>query len=132
MASPLASMIMEQWLADGTAQSVAASIRQETDKRHTLMKSLLPFDVPAHATNGFHAWLPMPTDEAERLANAAGALGVIVTPPLLPLVDPSATDGGIRLCLGSPAIDRLRQALSLLAGLFDAGGRRRPADRPLF
>lgn len=132
MASPLASMIMEQWLADGTAQSVAASIRLETEKRHALMKSLLPFDIPTHDINGFHAWLPMPTDEAERLASAAVTMSVIVTPPRLPLVDPSATSGGIRLCLGSPTLDKLKEALSLLASLFNTDGQRRPADLPLF
>lgn len=132
MASPLASMIMEQWLTGGTVQSVAASIRLETGKRHALMQSLLTPDIPAHAINGFHAWLPMPTEAAERLASAAAALGVIVTPPRLPLVDPSATDGGIRLCLGSPPIDKLKQALSLLAGLFAQGGPKRQADLPLF
>lgn len=132
MASPLAAMIMEQWLTDGTTQSVAASIRTETEKRHALLKSLLPLDTPARAINGFHAWLPMPTEAAERLANSAASMGVIVTPPRLPLVDPTAPDGGIRLCLGSPAIDRLKEALSLLASLITNGMSQRRGDLPLF
>lgn len=132
MASPLASMIMEQWLTDGTAQSVAASIRLETGKRHALMNSLLPPNIPARAINGFHAWLPMSTEVAERLASSAAAQGVIVTPPRLPLVNPSATNGGIRLCLGSPSIDRLKEALSLLASLVTNGMPKRHGDLPLF
>lgn len=132
MASPLAAMIMEHWLTDGTAQSVAASIRLETAKRHALMNSLLTPDLLARAVNGFHAWLPMPTEAAERLASSAAALGVIVTPPRLPLVDPQATDGGIRLCLGSPPIDKLKEALSLLASLVNGSGQRQPGDQPLF
>ncbi|PKR87855.1 hypothetical protein CXZ10_17160 [Pleomorphomonas diazotrophica] len=132
MASTLSSAIMAEWLGDGTAHSVAASIRLDTERRHALLQSLLPIDQPDSGTRGFHVWLPMPTDAAERLVSSAAAQGVILMPPRLPLVDPSSPEGGVRLSLGSPPLDKLKLALSALAGLVHPGGERRQGDRPAY
>lgn len=123
MASALSSMIMAEWLTDGTAQSVAASIRLDTARRHELLAAMLP--VPrTDGPKGFHAWLPMPTDAAERLATSAAAMGVLLMSPRLSLVDPTSPESGIRLSLGTPPIDQLKLALSVLAGLLQPGGHR--------
>lgn len=116
MASALSSAIMAEWLTDGTAHSVAASIRLDTARRHEMLASLLPVPRP-DGPKGFHVWLPMPTDTAERLASEAAAMGVILMPPRLPLVDPAAPESGLRLSLGTPPIDKLKQALAVLAAL---------------
>ena len=107
---------MAEWLTDGTAHSVAASIRLDTARRHEMLASLLPFPRP-DGPKGFHVWLPMPTDAAERLASEAAAMGVILMPPRQPLVDPAAPESGLRLSLGTPPIDKLKQALAVLAAL---------------
>lgn len=130
MASPLACMIMERWLADGTALSVAASIKLDTMKRHDLMRSTLPFDMPDHDVKGFHAWLPMRVTEAERLVKSAASMGVIVMGPHIPLIDPDASNSGIRLSIGSPAIGDLKQALSIIGGLLAHNGQRKQIDLP--
>ncbi len=130
MASPLACMIMEQWLTDGTAASVAASIRLDAAQRYELVRTALPPTLPAHAITGFHVWLPMPAAEAERLTKSAAARGVIVMPPNAALVDPDASQGGIRLSVGSPTIDALKQALAVIGSLFDPGGQRIDLDPP--
>jgi DNA-binding transcriptional MocR family regulator len=132
MASALSSAIMAEWLTDGTAHSVAASIRLDTARRHEILQGFPQIDRLAAdpgsqkgAPKGFHVWLPMPTDAAERLASEAAAMGVILMPPRQPLVDPAAPDSGLRLSLGTPPIDKLKEALALLAALL-AG----PVDCP--
>jgi DNA-binding transcriptional MocR family regulator len=120
MASALACLIMEQWLTDGTARSVAASIRADAARRMSLAHTLLGLDRPRD-TSGFHLWLPMPTARADIFAGAAMAQGIRVMPPRAPLVDPNATEGGIRLSLGAPPMAVLRQSLTTLAGLMGEG-----------
>lgn len=123
MASPLAGLIMEEWLADGTAASVAASIRAEAARRSVLAETLLP-EGSLRAAACFHVWLPMPLLAAERLARQAAASGVLVMPPDAPLTDPAAASGGIRLSLGGPPIAVLEQALMAIIACLDgaAGG----------
>ena len=114
MAPPLTGLIMEEWLADGTAASVAASIRAEAARRAVLAETLLP-EGSLRAATCFHVWLPMPLLAAERLARQAAAAGVLVMPPDAPLTDPAATSGGIRLSLGGPSIAALKQGLEAIA-----------------
>ena len=59
----------------------------------------------------------MPMTDAESLMERAAAMGVIVTPPSALLVDPSAKEAGIRLCIGSPSIGDLESALMRINGL---------------
>lgn len=120
MASPLACLIMEQWLTDGTARSVAASIRTDAARRMDLARTLLRLDHRAGAP-GYHLWLPMPTARADSFAGAAMAKGIRVMPPRAPMVDTNAAEGGIRLSLGAPPFDTLRQSLTTLAGLLGDG-----------
>ena len=129
MTSPIACMIMEQWLTDGTAASVASSIRSDATKRTQLAMMRLPSRLRQAATTGFHVWLPMPLIEAEHLARAAANVGVLVMSPTAALVDPHATQGGVRLSLGGPSIGALGQALTTIAGLFDQGAQRVSRER---
>lgn len=130
MASPLTCMIMEQWLTDGTATSVAASIRLDAAKRYDLVRTALPFNLPTRAVTGFHVWLPMSAAEAEHLSRRMAAMSVIVMPPNASLVDPGAPQGGIRLSVGGPTIDALKQALTAIGSLFDQDGPRTYFDQP--
>ncbi len=120
MASPLCCLIMEQWLTDGTAASVGASVRGEADRRRAMVRAALPVgSVPA--SGGFHAWLPMPPAQARRLADAAATMGVMITPPAAVMVDPAADPCGIRLCLGAPPPEALARALDIVGQLLVHG-----------
>ncbi|HYE00964.1 MAG TPA: PLP-dependent aminotransferase family protein [Alphaproteobacteria bacterium] len=120
-AAPLACLMMEQWLADGTAAAVADTIRREAARRSALARRLLPTWLPAEGPEAFHVWAPMPAAEAARLAQRAAAVGVLVTPPAAVAVDPDQPEGGLRLCLGAPDAARLEAALRSLAALAGEG-----------
>ena len=117
MASPLACAMIEQWLMDGTAASVGASLQLEAIKRTALARSSFSCRIWPADTAGFHIWLPMPMTDAESLRERAAAVGVVVTPPSALLVDPNAKEAGIRLCIGSPSIGELESALMRINGL---------------
>jgi len=116
-ASPLSAGIMELWLTDGTAEAVAASIRDEAVRRCALARSLLPATVEVRSGGGFHIWLPMATKEAERIVDRAAAAGVILLSARAPLTDPDALHGGVRLSLGGPPLEKLTLALTKMSNL---------------
>jgi DNA-binding transcriptional MocR family regulator len=121
MAPPLSCAIMDHWLTDGTVDILGRAIQEESNRRMALARSILGGVIREPECRGYHLWLPMPLQEAERLAQAARALGVLVTPPDSTAVDPDALDGGIRLCLGAPSLAELSTGLSAVARLrFDA------------
>ena len=122
-ASALSTQIMELWMTDGTADMVAAAIRGEAGKRCALAHALLPQEAGLRSSNGFHAWLPMPTSEAESLVARAAAAGIVLMPARAPLTDAADPEGGVRLCLGAPSPDQLTQALRILAGLLASPAR---------
>jgi len=117
MVPPLSCAVMEQWLLDGTVEAVSQAIQDESKRRVALARSLLGDMVREADHRGYHVWLPMPQSEAQRLADAASALGVLVTPPASTVADPDASDGGIRLCLGAAPIADLSTALAGIAKL---------------
>ncbi len=117
MASPIAAVVMERWLLDGTAASIGASIRLEAAARSTLARRLLPQAIVPPVDPGFHVWLPMPLVAAERLARRSERAGVGVTPPSAVMVDPDGDSSGLRLCLGAPSRCDLERALTALAAL---------------
>lgn len=126
MAAPIACMVMERWVLDGTAASVGASIRREAATRSALAREILPGVVAPQAHAGFHVWLPMPPVAAERLARRAERAGIGVTPPSAVMVDPDDGPSGLRLCLGVPTRGDLERALAglrdLIAGEEDRAG----------
>jgi len=73
---------------------------------------------------GFHAFMPLPRAEAERMATACAAAGVAVTAPRAIAADRGAGESGLRLCLGAPSLPDLRSGLSKIAALIqDKAGR---------
>ncbi|MGV6873257.1 aminotransferase-like domain-containing protein [Pseudochelatococcus sp. B33] len=119
MASPISCAMMEEWLTDGTAASVAASIRVDTAKRCDLARTLLPLSRVPISAAGFHLWLPMLVTDAERLARSATDRGVIVPSPTAFLVDPDNPRAGVRLSLGGPPLGDLKQALTIIRQLLN-------------
>lgn len=123
MVSSVACMVMEEWLTNGTATSVAASIQRDAARRSELARSLLPAELLPPSSKGFHLWLPMLLSEAETVARAAAELGVTIARPTSFLVDPHASQGGIRISLGGPSLDMLENALQTIARLLQRDGR---------
>ncbi|KTQ87246.1 hypothetical protein NS226_17595 [Aureimonas ureilytica] len=79
---------------------------------------------------GFHVWLPMPTNDADRLTQRLAAMGVIMMWPKAALVDPETLNSGIRISIGSPTTENLQQALSIIGGFVTADGQLKPMDEP--
>lgn len=129
MASLLSCLIMERWLSEDTAASVAHSIREEANRRVALARDLLPLGVAMKSGNGFHVWLPMAPEQAKALPARAAASGILLADPEIFLADTQAPSWGVRLSLGGPKLDRLQDALAgLRALLLDSGsGLQAPA-----
>ncbi len=120
MAAPISCAILEQWLTDGTAESIEAAIRAEAHKRTTLAQNILGRDLVPRIPDGFHIWLPMTVTDADSIVQAAAAAGVLLTPAAAFLPDPAARMSGLRLCLGGPDLDELTQGLKIVKRLLDA------------
>lgn len=119
----LSCLIMERWLADGTAASVSRSIRDEAGRRVALALATLPPEIAIRSGNGFHLWLPMAPDPARALPARAAASGILLPAPEAFLADAQAPASGVRLSLGGPGIGALAGALAdLRALLLDGGG----------
>lgn len=116
MVSPLSCAFLEQWVIDGTADAVRRSIRSESERRTKLARELLGSRMLPQSHQGYHVWLPMRASEAQRLAQAARTLGVLVTPPTSTAAT-SDEHGGVRLCLGPPSMSDLSTALSAVSRL---------------
>lgn len=119
MAAPLSCAVMEQWLLDGTIDAVNQSIRHESTRRMAMARQFLTPWMRHTGQPGYHVWLPMPQRAAQRLADAASALGVLVTPPASTCADPHTQEGGLRVCLGAPDLPDLSTALSGMARLIE-------------
>jgi DNA-binding transcriptional MocR family regulator len=122
MASPLSCLIMERWLSEDTAASVARSIREEASRRVTMARELLPPGIAMSSGNGFHLWLPMAPERAKALPARAAASGIILPDPEIFLAGAQEPPLGMRLSLGGPKLDRLQDELvSLRTLLLDPG-----------
>ncbi|PRH89444.1 hypothetical protein C5L14_02380 [Labrys okinawensis] len=120
-ASALQGEIMRIWLTDGTAEAVASSIRADAVRRSALAAERLPKQAGLKVNGGFHAWLPMATEAADRFVARAALRGVALMPARAAMADPSAPEGGVRISLGAPTIAQLGQALDILSDLFRPG-----------
>jgi DNA-binding transcriptional MocR family regulator len=117
MASLLSCLIMERWLSEDTAASVARSIREEAGRRVALARALLPPGLAMSSGNGFHVWLPMAPERVKALPARAAASGILLPAPEIFLADAQAPSWGMRLSLGGPKLDRLQDALVSLRAL---------------
>ena len=120
MASPVTSLMMEEWLADGTAPAIATSIRQEAVRRNDLVRAILPEARIFSAARGFHLWLAMPLPEASALVRALAGDGVILPAPERFTSDPEDAYSGLRISIGAPPLEALERALHLIRRRLDA------------
>jgi DNA-binding transcriptional MocR family regulator len=128
--SPLSCAVMERWMLDGTAETLRGAIRMEADRRTSLARSILGPALRRSEIVGFHAFLPLPRPEADKLAAACAAAGVAVTPPRAIAADRHGRDSGLRLCLGAPSLPDLRAGLGKIAMLMGEMGGETSERRP--
>ena len=131
MVSPLSSAIMEQWLVDGTAETVTLAIEQETKRRYELATDILGAHVYRSGQPSFHIWMPFSREEAQSFYKAALAAGIKVTAPASTEVSEQSDQSGIRLCIGGTEFDQLTQALLTLKGIAEQL-KQQPDPFPLF
>jgi DNA-binding transcriptional MocR family regulator len=120
--SALSCAVVEQWLYDGTAESMLSSIGAEALRRLAVARSYLSRWMTEPSGKSFHIWLPMPRSEAERIVEDMAQEGVLLTPPASVLVDGTASESGIRLCLGVPSLDELHRALAIMKQKLECSG----------
>ncbi len=123
MISPMTCAVFEQLLIDGTAETLTRAVTEEAARRQKLARSILDPFMARSDYPGYHLWLPMAADRAQRLADAAKALDILVTPPRTTMVDPASKTTGIRLCIGAPPYADLTPALTALSALLVQMGR---------
>ncbi|RAH96089.1 aspartate aminotransferase [Acuticoccus sediminis] len=127
LVSTLSCAVMEQWVADGTADIIGAAIREEARRRRALCASLLGDAMRRCDHDGYHVWLPLPRKDAEHLELAARSHAIHVTPPSATRTDPEDPTSGVRLCIGAPTLEDLDGALRAIRSILDAMAAERPA-----
>lgn len=118
MASPLTAALATRWIGDGTLDGLAAAIRAENRARQQLAREILGEASIAAQPDGNHLWLGLPAGRGRAgLVAAARESGLLVVASDAFDVSGSPPEA-VRLSLGGvPDRARLRQALTLLAGL---------------
>ncbi len=121
MGSPIGSLIIADWIRDGTVRKIVRLMRKEAERRTEIAREILGDALPRDQVPSFHIWLDMPADEVSKVSNYARRHGVITTPMSAPIVDQKLISG-LRLSIGAPdKIEDLESALKVLAaGLSDS------------
>ncbi|MGP1393901.1 MAG: PLP-dependent aminotransferase family protein [Inquilinaceae bacterium] len=119
MAPPIEAEIVARWIADGTADRLAARIRQDVETRQAVAARLLNGFSYQSAPASFHVWLNLPEPwRAQDMVAAARAGGVSVTPTEMFVPGRMETPHAVRLSVSATAdLAELEQALSVITGL---------------
>ena len=118
--NPLGCLVMAQWMADGTAEAAIGLMREEAAQRTAIARSVFGEAIAPAQRPTFHVWIPMASQQAERVAREALANGIAVTPPSAPIVDPRSISG-IRISLGAIAREELGPVLQRLRAIMRPG-----------
>ena len=121
MGNPLSAMLMSQAIGARLTTSIAASIRTEAARRCAVAREILAPWLAEGTRDALHVWLPLPTARAREIVLAAARLNITLAPPEAFMVDPSAAEAGLRLCLGNAPVADLRGALEVIALLLRGG-----------
>ncbi len=122
MADPLSGLIMELGLSEGLDKSVAQSIRAQAQERCGMARAHLGPWLAPQPVDGLHVWLPLPTARARDIVLAAARRDIVLAPPEAFMANPQAEHAGLRICLGNAGLDRLEEALGILAQLIKETG----------
>jgi hypothetical protein len=121
----LAARMIETGLAEEALRDMVA----ESVRRLGILRSVLGPDLALEsAGTGFHVWIPMGREEAERVVSGALQESIALTPPSTVAVE-GGEASGLRLCVGAVASDaELERALSTLRPCW-CRGPAKPAAR---
>lgn len=107
-----------QWLADGTAVSLAGAKRKDASERQALAARALKDFSLRRDPRAYHLWLELPEHwRADSFCAAALQEGISVTPASAFCIAPGRAPNAIRIALASPPLDELSQALRTLVRL---------------
>lgn len=100
MVAPLTAALATQWILDGSAERLLDGIRTEARLRHRMARDILAGRYSGLG-DGLHVWLALPAYwTPARLAQAAGSVGIAVTPAQAFATGSTAVNA-IRISLGS-------------------------------
>jgi DNA-binding transcriptional MocR family regulator len=107
---------------DGTAAAIAAGKRKDAKMRQALAAECFAgFEIRADC-RAYHLWLTLPDGwRSEAFAAVAARRGIAVTPSSAFTIVSGHAPNAVRLALALPPLDRLRNALTQLAGLLRLG-----------
>jgi DNA-binding transcriptional MocR family regulator len=117
-APPLMTRIAARWIADGTAERLAAAKRAEMRRRNRMAREVLAGAELAGDVAASHLWLTLPEPwRADDFAAAARRRGVGIIPAAAFAVGRHAPNA-VRICLGAQTtFERVERALARLAEL---------------
>ncbi|MCC2111147.1 MAG: PLP-dependent aminotransferase family protein [Hyphomicrobiales bacterium] len=121
MPPPLMAEIAARWIADGTADRLAAAQRATAARRQDMVQAIFDgLDFRANRA-GLHLWLKLPAKwSAEAFKAEAARRNVLVTEGPAFAATPGTTPAAVRLCLShEPDEARLRQGLETLRTILD-------------
>lgn len=118
--SPLALEAGMRLLADGTAAELVQLKRADARARQAIVAEALASSDLQADPGSYHVWLHLPEGwRSELFAAVAARAGIAVTPSSAFAAAPGHAPNAVRLALGLPSHDELRQAARRLAGLLD-------------
>jgi DNA-binding transcriptional MocR family regulator len=118
MASPLASLMVSEWIQDGTLQAIITTVRNEAVARTQLAHSILGDLIDHEQQPSFHVWIERSHEEVLQAVSYTAHRGVVTTPLSAPIVDPSLISG-LRLSIAAPeSREQLARALNVVVEAF--------------
>lgn len=121
MSPPLMAALATSWIEDGTADSITATIREESRRRQAAARSLLAgFDITGHP-EGYHLWLALPSTWSRGAIEAeARQEGLAVVTDEAFAV--GSSPHGLRIALGAPSdLQAMECSLRLLVHILEKG-----------
>jgi DNA-binding transcriptional MocR family regulator len=117
-APPLMARIVARWIADGTAERLAAEKRAETRSRNHRAREILAAAELSGDPAAAHLWLTLPEPwRADDFAAAARRCGVGIVPATAFAVSRHPPNA-VRICLGAQTTaERVERGLARLAAL---------------
>jgi DNA-binding transcriptional MocR family regulator len=126
MATPLSAEILNRLIRSGAAQQLLEGVKQESAARQRLAKELLGDYSYSSTRQSPHLWLQLPEWwERHAFQEAARAMGVLINVSDPYAVDPVPASEALRICIGAPAREVVKDGLERLAEVLSTGGANR-------
>jgi DNA-binding transcriptional MocR family regulator len=115
MATPLMAEIVGRWIADGTADALAAAQRDEIRARQAIAREILADTAYRTRPESYHLWLSLPEPwRADAFVERARGRGVLLTPADVFAIGRGAPHA-VRICIGGvPDRDDVGRGLAIV------------------